>query len=118
MCEHCNRRAFLGTGVTGGMLLANASWAQMGYSQSLPTPRREKFRICVIITGTPVSEDRNWGVGGIQVEASKRRLSKLEKKLGNIELIVGQSSSAEQTSGILKKAGPKAPVRSVPLIMR
>lgn len=113
MCEHCNRRAFLGTGVTGGMLLANASLAQTLSSQSIPTPRREKFRICVIITGTPVSEDRNWGVGAIQVEAMKNHLSKLEKKLGNIELIVGQSSSAEQTANLLKKAGPKAPVLAI-----
>jgi L-fucose isomerase-like protein len=43
----------------------------------------------------------------------KTRLAKAEKDLGNVELIIGQSGSAEQTSALLEKAGPGAPVLAV-----
>ncbi len=113
MCEHCNRREFLGAGLTGGLLLAEGSWKHAWASQSLPKPHREKSRICVIITGTPVPEDRNWGVGASQVEEMKTHLAKVEKKLGNIELIMGQSTSAQETAALLEKAGPKVPVLTI-----
>jgi L-fucose isomerase-like protein len=47
------------------------------------------------------------------MEAMKTRLAKAEKDLGNVELIIGQSSSAEQTSALLEKAGPGAPVLAI-----
>ena len=43
----------------------------------------------------------------------KAHLAKVEKELGNIELIVGQSRSPEQTAELLEKAGPEAPVLTI-----
>jgi L-fucose isomerase-like protein len=49
------------------------------------------------------------------MEAAKARLTRAEKELGNVELIVGQAQSAEQTAELLKKAGPGTPVLAVNL---
>jgi hypothetical protein len=43
----------------------------------------------------------------------KARLAKAEKDLGNVELIIGQSSDAQQTAALLEKAGPAAPVLTI-----
>jgi L-fucose isomerase-like protein len=43
----------------------------------------------------------------------KSRLTRVEKELGNVELIMGRSSNAEQTTALLKKAGPEAPVLTI-----
>jgi L-fucose isomerase-like protein len=43
----------------------------------------------------------------------KTRLTKAEKDLGNVELIMGQSSNAEQTAALLAKAGPGAQVLAI-----
>ncbi|UCF14786.1 MAG: hypothetical protein JSW59_15350 [Phycisphaerales bacterium] len=110
MCEHCTRREFLGTGVASGLMLAGTTWTHAWASQSPPPQLREKSRICVIFTGTPVPVDRNWGADVRQIEAMKTRLAKAEKTLGNVELVMGQSSNAKQTAALLKKAGPEAPV--------
>ena len=110
MCEHCTRREFLGTGVASGLMLAGATWTHTWASQSPPAQLRGKSRICVVFTGTPVPEDRNWGADARQIEAMKTRLAKAEKELGNIELIIGRSSNAQQTADLLKKAGSEAPV--------
>jgi L-fucose isomerase-like protein len=40
-------------------------------------------------------------------------LAKAEMELGNIELIIGQSSNAQQTAALLEKAGPAAPVLAI-----
>ena len=113
MCEHCTRREFLGTSLASGVLLAGAPLTNAWALQSTPDPRQKKMRICVIFTGTPVPEDRNWGVGASQVEAMKARFTKVEKKLGNVDLVVGHSSNAQETSALLAKAGPKAPVLTI-----
>lgn len=113
MCEHCTRREFLGTGVAGGFLLAGATWTHAWASQSPPAHGRGKSRICVVFTGTPVSDDRNWGADAGQVDEMKTRLARAEKELGNVELIMGQSSSAQETAALLEKAGPKAPVLAI-----
>ncbi|HUT29993.1 MAG TPA: hypothetical protein VMX13_09385 [Sedimentisphaerales bacterium] len=113
MCEHCTRREFLGAGVAGGLMLAGATWKHAWASQSPPGQFRGKWRICVVFTGAPVPEDRNWGADARQIEAMKTRLAKAEKELGNIELIMGQSSNAEQTAALLAKAGPAAPVLAI-----
>ncbi len=110
MCEHCTRREFLGTGVASGLMLAGATWSHAWASQSPPPQSRGKSRICVVFTGTPVPEDRNWGADARQIEAMKTHLAKVEKELGNVELITGQSSNAQQTAALLKKAGHAAPV--------
>ncbi|MBL7189443.1 MAG: hypothetical protein ISS70_24205 [Phycisphaerae bacterium] len=113
MCEHCTRRELLGTGVAGGLMLAGATWTHAWASQSPPAQSRGKSRICVVFTGTPAPEDRDWGADARQIEAMKTHLAKAEKELGNIELIIGQSNSAQQTAALLKKAGPEAPVLAI-----
>jgi hypothetical protein len=91
------------------MMLAGANYKHAWASQS-PPGKFLKSRICVIFTGTPVPEDRNWGADTTQIEAIKTRLNKAQKDLGNVELIMGQSSNAEQTAALLAKAGPQTPV--------
>jgi hypothetical protein len=110
MCEHCTRREFIGTTVAAGFMLAGANYKHAWASQSPPGQFQEKSRICVIFTGKPVPKDRNWGADTTQIEAMKTRLNKAQKDLGNVELIMGQSSNAEQTAALLAKAGPTAPV--------
>jgi len=115
MCEHCTRREFLGTGAAAsGLMLAGAAWTYAWASDSPPKPRA-KPRICVIFTGAPGPEDRGWNADPKQMEAMKARLAKAEKDLGNIELLIGQSNSVEQTAALLKKAGPTTPVLAVNL---
>ncbi|HUT87852.1 MAG TPA: hypothetical protein VMY37_00005, partial [Thermoguttaceae bacterium] len=106
MCEHCTRREFLGTGAVSGLLLAGATWTHARASESPPSQPRGKSRICVVFTGTPQPEDRNWGADAKQIEAMTARLAEAEKKLGNVELVVGQSRSPEETAALLEKAGP------------
>jgi len=113
MCEHCTRREFLGTGVAGGLMLAGATWTHAWASQSPPRQSREKSRICVVFTGTPAPQDRDWGADRKQIKAMETRLAKAEKELGNIELIIGQSNSTRQTAALLEKAGPQAPVLAI-----
>ncbi len=113
MCEHCTRRAFLGTGAASGLLLAGGTWTHARASQSPPSQPRGKSRICVVFTGTPQPEDRNWGVDAKQVEAIKARLTEAEKKLGNVELVVGQSRTPQETETLLKEAGPEVPVLAI-----
>ncbi len=110
MCDHCTRREFLGAGAAGGLLLAGATWTQARAGESPPSKPRGKSRICVIFTGEPQPEDRNWGADRTQIEAMKARLAEAEKKLGNIELVMGQSRNPEETKALLEKAGPEAPV--------
>ncbi len=115
MCEQCTRREFLGTGAAaGGLMLASAAWTHASTSDSLPKPRG-KSRICVIFTGPPGPEDRGWNADPKQMEAMKTHLSDVEKKLGNVELLIGESNSVEQTAALLKEAGPTAPVLAINL---
>ena len=115
MCEHCTRREFLGTGVaTSGLMLAGAVWTHAWAADSPPQPRG-KSRICVIFTGPPGPEDRGWNADPKQMAAMKTRLAEAEKKLGNIELLIGESNSVEQTAALLKEAGPATPVLAVNL---
>ncbi len=113
MCEHCTRREFLGTGAVSGLLLAEATWAQARAADSPPSQPRGKSRICVIFTGEPQPEDRNWGADVKQIEAMKTRLAEAEKKLGNVELVIGKSCSPQETKALLEKAGPEAPVLAI-----
>ena len=113
MCEQCTRREFLGTGAAGGLLLAGAAWTQAKASDSPPLQPRGKSRICVIFTGDPQPEDRNWGADIKQIEAMKARLAEAEKKLGNVELVIGESRSAGETQALMEKAGPEAPVLAI-----
>ena len=113
MCEQCTRRVFLQTGVAAGALTgAGAAWTHAWASDSPPTPR-VKSRICVIFTGPPGPADRGWNADRTQQEVMKSRLAEAEKKLGNIELLIGEANSAAQTAALLKQAGPAAPVLAI-----
>ncbi len=113
MCEHCTRREFLETGVASGLLLAGAGWTHAWASPSSRPQPPGKARICVIFTGTPAPEDRDWGADITQLEAMKTRLRQAEEDLGNVELVIGQSNDAQQTAALLKQAGPDAPVLAI-----
>ncbi len=113
MCEQCTRREFIGTGLSTGMMLASASWTHTWASQAVPAQFEKKVRIGVIITGTPAPEDRDWGVGNSQVEAMKSQLALVEKKLGNVELLIGHSTEPQQTSEFLAKVGSNAPILAI-----
>jgi hypothetical protein len=94
-------------------MLAGASWSHAWASESPPPQFRGKSRICVIITGKPVPNHRNWGADSGQIEIMKARLVRAEKELGNVKLIMGQSSSAQETASLLKKAGRGVPVLAI-----
>ena len=115
MCEHCTRREFLEAGVASGLLLAGVNATHTWASQSPRSQPPGKSRICVIFTGPPAPRDADWGADDGQVDAVKTRLTRAERALGNVELIVGHSNSAEETTALLQKAGPAAPVVTVNL---
>ncbi len=102
----------MGTGAASGLLLAGTAWTHARAAET-PSKPREKSRICVIFTGDPQPEDRNWGADPTQIAAAKARLAKAEKDLGNVELLVGQSRSAQETKTLLEKAGPGVPVLAI-----
>jgi L-fucose isomerase-like protein len=94
-------------------MLAGATWKHAWASESPPGQILGKSRICVVFSGTPQPDDRNWGADAGQIKAMKSRLAKAEKELGNVELIMGQSSNAQQTAALLENAGPGAPVLAI-----
>ncbi len=115
MCEHCTRRQFLGTGVAaGGLLLAGTAWTHAWTTDTTPKPPG-KSRISVIFTGAAGPADRGWNTDPPHYEAMKARLAQAEKDLGNVELLIGQSTSVEQTAALLKEAGPGTPVLAINL---
>ncbi|MGB2808876.1 MAG: hypothetical protein WBC22_14120 [Sedimentisphaerales bacterium] len=79
-------------------------------SSSLPEPD-SKIRICVIIAGKPAGN--SWGLSEADIVPIMKRLTLAEKNLGNVEFVIGQASNAEQTTQLLDKAGPDAPVLAV-----
>ncbi len=115
MCEPCTRREFLQAGVAAGIVLTTATWTHAWAAGSKPAPPRGKSRIGVVFTGPPGPVDRGWNADAGQLEAMKTRLARAERDLGNVELILGHSHSAEQTAALLQKAGPGTPVLAVNL---
>jgi hypothetical protein len=113
MYNQFTRRGFLGVSAASGLLLAGSTWSQGAASQSKRVRPRDKVRICVVFTGEPQPEDRNWGADVKQIEAMKTRLAQAERSLGNVELVSGQSRSPEETAALLEKAGPEAPVLAI-----
>jgi len=113
MCEQCTRRQFLGAGVAGGLMLAGAPWTHARAAEAPPPRPRNKSRICVVFTGNPQPVDRNWGADSKQIAAMKTRLAEAEKALGNIELLIGESRSPQQTKALLDRSGPDAPVLAI-----
>ncbi len=115
MCEHCTRREFLGTSVLSSLAVAGTTWANAQASQAAaPTPRH-KARICVLFTGSTGPGDRGWNVDPSQLNKAKETLAKVEKKLGNVELIQAHVQNTEQTAAALKQAGEGAPVLAMNL---
>ena len=115
MCEQCTRRQFIGTGAAaGGFMLAGAAWAHAWVADTPPKPMK-KARICVIFSGPPGPEDRGWNADPKQKAAMRARLEEAEKKLGNVELLIGDSNSSAQTAALLAQAGPDAPVLAINL---
>jgi hypothetical protein len=109
MCEHCNRREFLETTGVAGMFLASLT-ASYSWAQDNPPRPRQKARICVIFAGNPGPADRGWNMDPQQMETAKTKLSEIERKLGNVELVIGQSRGAEETAKLLEDTGPGCPV--------
>ena len=103
----------MGTGAVSGLLLAGAVSAQASAAGAPPPTPRAKSRICVIFTGDPIPEDRNWGADAKQIAAMKANLAEAEKKLGNVELVMGESRSPQETKVLLDKAGPQSPVLAI-----
>ena len=77
-------------------------------TSSHPLAPDPKVRICVVIAGKPAG--RSWGLSEADLAPIMKRLAQAEKNLGNVEFIIGQASTAEQTYQLLDKAGPDAPV--------
>lgn len=112
MCEHCTRRQFLGTaGAIGGVALATGHLAAAGEAEAPKGAPPDKLRICALVAGTPGNQ--SWGVPEAKIEAVKKRLAEAQKRLGNVEFVVGQASNAEQTARLLESAGPEAPVLAI-----
>ncbi len=111
MCMHCTRRQFIGTGVASGMALAAGQWAAASDASSPPPAPDPKVRICVVIAGKPAGN--SWGLSEADLVPIMKRIAQAEKNLGNVEFVVGQASTAEQTAQLLDKAGPDAPVLAV-----
>jgi hypothetical protein len=113
MSKHYTRRQFFGMGAASGALLAGTMCAHGRASEPPPARPRRKSRICVIFTGDPQPLDRNWGADARQIEAVRARLAEAETALGNIELVMGESRSPEETAALLEKAGREAPVLAI-----
>ena len=111
MCMHCTRRHFLGASALGGMALAAGHTAANSDVSSPPPAPGSKVRICVVIAGKPVGN--SWGLAEADLEPVMKRLAQAEKSLGNVEFVIGQAHTAEQTAQLLAKAGPDAPVLAV-----
>ena len=111
MCMHCNRRQFIGASAVGGMALAAGYQAAANDASSSPPAADSKVRICVIIAGKPMGN--SWGLSETDLAPIMKRLAQAEKNLGNVDFIIGPACTAEETTRLLDKAGPDAPVLAV-----
>ncbi|MBN2474746.1 MAG: hypothetical protein JXB62_09070 [Pirellulales bacterium] len=113
MCENCNRRDFLGATAASSLLLAIS---QVRAAEGTPpAPLPSKVRICTIFAGTPTPCDRSWGVCEQEITAIQQRLKEVEKKLGNVEFLIGRANNADEAAALMKRAGEDAPVLAVNL---
>ena len=109
MCTHCTRRQFLGASALSGMALAAGHLAAESDASS-PSPS-SKVRICAIVAGKP--QDRSWGLSEADIAPMMKRLAEAEKNLGNVEFVIGQARTADETARLLEKGGPDAPVLAI-----
>ncbi len=112
MCDQCTRREFLtaASAITSAALGANIWEANSETPSAAPKPQ-SKVRICVIVAGTPASQ--SWGLPETKIGEVKQRLAEAERNLGNVEFVLGQARNTEETSQLLEKAGPDAPVLAI-----
>jgi hypothetical protein len=68
-------------------------------------------QICTIIAGK--APDRSWALSEAEIAPLIKRLEEAEKNLGNVKFVIGQASTAKETSALLAKAGPDAPVLAI-----
>jgi hypothetical protein len=115
MCDHCTRREFLGKTMLGSLLLTTSQ--TFGNIQTSPpsTMLPSKVRICAMFAGDPVPHDRGWGVSEQEIAQMTTHLAAVEKKLGNVEFVIGRANSAQAASALMQRAGPDAPVLAVNL---
>jgi len=111
MCTHCTRRQFLGASAASGIAMAAGHLATASDASGPPSSTSSKARICTIIAGKPA--DRSWGLSETDIAPIRKRLAAAETNLGNVEFVIGQASTAEQTARLLSQAGPDAPVLAV-----
>ncbi len=111
MCMHCTRRQFLGASAASGIALAAGHLAAESDASSPPSSDSPKVRICTVIAGKPA--DRSWALSEAEITPVRKRLAEAERNLGNVEFVIGQASTADQTAQLLAKAGPDAPVLAV-----
>jgi L-fucose isomerase-like protein len=114
MCDGCTRRQFLGSsagalgaGLFAAKYLRAGADVEIGSAEPMP-----KVRICAILTGQPLT-GRNWSFCEEDVPVIHQQLSEIEKKLGNIEFVVGHANNAAQAAPLLEQAGPDAPVLAI-----
>ena len=111
MCMHCTRRQFIGASAVGGMALATGHLTAANNASSPPPAPDSKVPICVIIAGKP--QGKSWGLSEAELAPVMKRVAQAEKNLGNVEFVIGQASTGEQTAQLLEKAGPDAPVLAI-----
>ncbi|MCS7237281.1 MAG: hypothetical protein NZ899_03320 [Thermoguttaceae bacterium] len=109
MCEHCNRREFLEVSGLGSLLLTSFTGSYV-WAQESPPRKREKAKICVIFAGNPGPADRGWNMDAQQMETARSCLEEIQQRLGNVELVIGQSRGPEETTALLERTGPGCPV--------
>lgn len=109
MCEHCNRREFMEAAGLGGLLFTSFTGSYT-WAQDSPPRTRHKAKICVIFAGNPGPADRGWNMDAQQMETARSYLQDVERKLGNVELVIGQSRGPEETTALLERTGPGCPV--------
>jgi hypothetical protein len=88
-------------------------WTHALAADAPPPKPACKARIGVIFTGQPQPDDRNWGADEKQIATMKARLAEAEETLGNVELVIGESRSPEQTAAFLEKTGPDTPILAI-----
>jgi hypothetical protein len=91
------------------MALAAGHLASESDASSLSS--KSKVKICAIIAGK--APDRSWALSEAEVAPLIKRLEEAEKNLGNVEFVIGQASTAEETSKLLARAGADAPVLAI-----
>ena len=115
MCEHCTRREFLGTSVLSGLAVAGTTWVHAQASQATPSAPPRKARICVLFTGAPGPADRGWNTDAAHFDKAKEVLAEVEKKLGNVELVIGQVAQRRADRGAVEGGRAGVPVLAINL---